>query len=82
VLIIGAGNSGTEIAVDLAEGGAGRVRIAVHTPPNIVRRDINGFPSQLVGIGIQHLPLRLVDLLILALRRATIPDLVVCLSFD
>jgi putative flavoprotein involved in K+ transport len=75
VLIIGAGNSGTEIAVDLAEGGAGRVRIAVRTPPNIVRRDINGFPSQLVGIGIQHLPLRLVDPLILELRRATIPDL-------
>jgi putative flavoprotein involved in K+ transport len=78
VLIIGAGNSGTEIAVDLAEGGAGRVRIAVRTPPNIVRRDIKGFPSQLVGIGIQHLPLGLVDPLILELRRATIPDLAAC----
>ena len=38
VLVVGAGNSGTEIAVDLAEG-AERVRIAVHTPPNILRRD-------------------------------------------
>ncbi len=75
VLIIGAGNSGTEIAVDLAEGGARRVRIAVRTPPNIVRRDTKGFPTQLVGLGIQHLPPRLVDPLILALRRATIPDL-------
>jgi len=75
VLVIGTGNSGTEIAVDLAEGGARRVRIAVRTPPNILRRDIKGFPSQLVGIGIQHLPLRLVDPLILELRRATIPDL-------
>jgi putative flavoprotein involved in K+ transport len=75
VLIIGAGNSGTEIAVDLAEGGASRVRIAIRTPPNIVRRDIKGFPTQLVGLGIQHLPARLVDPLILALRRATVPDL-------
>ena len=75
MLIIGAGNSGTEIAVDLAEGGAGRVRIAVRTPPNIFRRDIKGFPIQLVGIAFQHLPPRLLDSLILALRRATIPDL-------
>jgi putative flavoprotein involved in K+ transport len=75
VLIVGAGNSGAEIAVDLAEGGAGRVWIAVRTPPNIVRRDTKGFPTQLVGIGIQHLPPRLIDPVILALRRATSPDL-------
>ena len=75
VLVVGAGNSGTEIAVDLAEGGAGRVRVAVRTPPNIFRRDTKGFPTQLVGIVFQHLPSRLLDPLILALRRATIPDL-------
>jgi putative flavoprotein involved in K+ transport len=50
MLIIGVGNSGTEIAVDLVEGGAGRVRVAVRTPPNIFRRDTQGFPTQLVGI--------------------------------
>lgn len=75
MLIIGVGNSGTEIAVDLVEGGAGRVRVAVRTPPNIFRRDTKGFPTQLVGIAFQHLPPRLLDPLILALRRATIPDL-------
>ena len=75
VLIIGAGNSGTEIAVDLADGGAGRVRVAVRTPPNIFRRDTKGFPTQLIGIVFQHLPPRLLDPLILGLRRATIPDL-------
>ena len=75
MLIIGVGNSGTEIAVDLVEGGAGRVRVAVRTPPNIFRRDTKGFPTQLVGIAIQHLPPRLLDPIILALRRATIPDL-------
>ena len=75
VLVVGAGNSGTEIAVDLAEGGAGRVRVAVRTPPNIFRRDTKGFPTQLIAIAFQHLPPRLLDPLILALRRATIPDL-------
>jgi putative flavoprotein involved in K+ transport len=75
VLIVGAGNSGTEIAVDLAEGGARRVRIAVRTPPNILRRDVKGFPIQLLGIVFRRLPPRLLDPLILALERATIPDL-------
>ena len=75
VLIVGAGNSGTEIAVDLAEGGARRVRIAIRTPPNILRRDVKGFPIQLLGIVFRRLPPRLLDSLILVLRRATLPDL-------
>jgi putative flavoprotein involved in K+ transport len=74
VLVVGAGNSGTEIAVDLAQGGARRVRIAVHTPPNILRRDVKGFPIQLLGIVFRRLPPRLLDPLILGLERVTIPD--------
>jgi putative flavoprotein involved in K+ transport len=69
---------GTEIAVDLAEGGAARVRIAVRTPPNILRRDVKGFPIQLLGIVFRRLPPRLLDPLILVLERATIPDLSAC----
>jgi cation diffusion facilitator CzcD-associated flavoprotein CzcO len=38
VLVVGPGSSGMEIAHDLVEGGAGRVRIAVRTPPNILIR--------------------------------------------
>jgi putative flavoprotein involved in K+ transport len=75
VLVVGAGNSGSEIAVDLVEGGAARVRIAVRTPPNIVRRDTLGFPSQLLGIVLQRLPAGMVDPVAAVLRRATIPDL-------
>jgi cation diffusion facilitator CzcD-associated flavoprotein CzcO len=78
VLVVGAGNSGTEIAVDLADGGARRVRIAVRTPPNILRRDTKGFPTQLVGIAFQRMPSRLLDPMIGLLRRATIPDLSAC----
>jgi len=75
VLVVGAGNSGTEIAVDLAEGGARRVRIAVRTPPNILRRDTKGFPTQLVGIAFRGVPSGLLDPMFGLLRRATIPDL-------
>jgi putative flavoprotein involved in K+ transport len=78
VLIVGAGNSGTEIAVDLVEGGARRVRIAVRTPPNILRRDVKGFPIQLLGIVFRRLPPRVLDPLFFGLERATIPDLSAC----
>jgi putative flavoprotein involved in K+ transport len=38
VLVVGAGCSGMEIAYDVLEGGAERVRMAVRTPPNMIRR--------------------------------------------
>jgi putative flavoprotein involved in K+ transport len=75
VLVVGAGNSGTEIAVDLAEGGAARVRVAVRTPPMIVRRDTKGFPTQLLGIAFGRLPAPVLDPVARALRRVTLPDL-------
>ncbi len=75
VLVVGAGNSGAEIAVDLAEGGAADVSLAVRTPPSIVRRDTLGFPSQLLGIASMHLPPPLVDRIAAGLRRASFPDL-------
>lgn len=43
VLVVGIGNTGAEIAADLAEGGASRVRIAVRTVPHIVRRSTAGW---------------------------------------
>jgi putative flavoprotein involved in K+ transport len=75
VLVVGAGNSAAEIAVDLAEGGAGAVRLSVRTPPHIVRRDRLGVPSQALGIAMTKLPPRWVNALALWLRRHTIPDL-------
>jgi cation diffusion facilitator CzcD-associated flavoprotein CzcO len=38
VLVVGPGCSGMEIAYDLTEGGARRVRLAVRTPPNMLVR--------------------------------------------
>ena len=40
VLVVGAGNTGAEIAADLAENGARRVWLSVRTPPNIVPRQL------------------------------------------
>ena len=75
VLVVGTGNSGAEIAVDLAEGGAGRVALAVRTPPHITRRDSLGIPAQALGITLGHLPPNLAGALAAGLRRVTIPDL-------
>jgi putative flavoprotein involved in K+ transport len=75
VLVVGAGNSGAEIAVDLADGGAAEVLLSVRTPPSIVRRDTLGFPSQLLGIVSMHLPVPIVDRIGATMRRLSIPDL-------
>ena len=75
VLVVGAGNTGAEIAVDLVEGGARTVRLAVRTPPNIVRREIGGLPTQAVSMLVRHVPPPVVDRMIRAVQRATVPDL-------
>jgi putative flavoprotein involved in K+ transport len=75
VLVVGAGNSAAEIAVDLADGGAASVQLSVRTPPHIVRRDRFGIPSQAVGILMSKLPPKWINPIAMWLRRRTIPDL-------
>jgi putative flavoprotein involved in K+ transport len=75
VLVVGVGNTGAEIAVDLAEGGAARVLLAVRTAPHIVRRSTLGWPAQLTGILCRRLPVGLVDRLAVPLGRLSVPDL-------
>jgi lysine/ornithine N-monooxygenase len=75
VLVVGSGNTGAEIAVDLVEGGARRVRLAVRTPPNIVRREVGGTPNQVLTLGLRHMPPRVVDAVARLARRVTIGDL-------
>jgi putative flavoprotein involved in K+ transport len=75
VLVVGTGNSGAEIAVDLVEGGASEVLLAVRSAPHIVRRDTLGFPSQVLGIATARLPVSAVDAIARNLRRVSIPDL-------
>ncbi|MGX1671439.1 flavin-containing monooxygenase [Streptomyces sp. NPDC055400] len=75
VLVVGVGNTGAEIAVDLAEGGASRVRLAVRTAPHIVRRSTAGWPAQRTGILCRRLPVALVDRLARPMARLSVPDL-------
>lgn len=76
VLVVGAGNSGAELAVDLVEHGAARVRVSVRTPPNVVRRTLAGaIPTQLVSIALRPLPLPVSDALARAAARLTVGDL-------
>ncbi|SDN90745.1 putative flavoprotein involved in K+ transport [Actinacidiphila guanduensis] len=75
VLVVGVGNTGAEISVDLAEGGAGRVRLAVRTPPHIMRRSTAGWPAQATAIMVRRLPTGLVDRLAPYVERVSVPDL-------
>jgi hypothetical protein len=75
VLVVGSGNTGAEIAVDLVEHGAARVRMAVRTPPNIVLRETNGVPSQVTGLLMRRLPPKIGDPLAAATRKLVIGDL-------
>ncbi|MEU1467364.1 NAD(P)/FAD-dependent oxidoreductase [Streptomyces sp. NPDC005761] len=75
VLVVGVGNTGAEIAVDLMEGGASRVRLAVRTVPHIVRRSTAGWPAQATGILVRRLPVALVDRAGGLMARVAVPDL-------
>ncbi|MFL5993274.1 MAG: flavin-containing monooxygenase [Streptomyces sp.] len=73
VLVVGAGNSGTEIAGALAGAGAERVRIAVRTPPNILPRSSARWHA--VGRLTEVLPLAWRDRTSLLTQRLAVPDL-------
>ena len=75
VLVVGSGNTGAEIAADLVEHGAARVRMAVRTPPNIVLRETNGVPSQVTGLLMRHMPTKIGDRLAALTRKLVIGDL-------
>ena len=75
VLVVGAGSSAMEIAADLAYGGASRVRLAVRTQPNLLRRSIFGVPGDLVTATLFRLPSRRADRIDRVLRRLTIGSL-------
>ncbi|MHB8572915.1 MAG: flavin-containing monooxygenase [Candidatus Dormibacteria bacterium] len=75
VLVVGAGNSGTEIAQDLAETGAAQVWLSVRTPPNIARRDRFGIPSQLLAAAMSGMSPDAFDRVARINRKLTLPDL-------
>lgn len=61
VLVVSAGNTGSEVAYELIENGAARVRTAMRTPPNIFPREWHGIPLALTVRYADSMPLRLTD---------------------
>jgi putative flavoprotein involved in K+ transport len=75
VLIVGPGCSGMEIAYDLAEGGASRVRVAIRTQPNIILRQAGPLPGEVPATLMYRLPPQIGDRQTRLIRRLTIGDL-------
>ncbi|WES63121.1 NAD(P)/FAD-dependent oxidoreductase [Microbacter sp. GSS18] len=75
VLVVGAGNTGAEIAADLAEQGAAEVLLSIRTPPNVIPRQVGPFPTTLLAVPMDVLPAWLVDPANRLLQKATLGDL-------
>jgi cation diffusion facilitator CzcD-associated flavoprotein CzcO len=74
VLVVGFGNSGGEIALDLAEAGVD-VALAVRGPVQVLPRDLLGFPILSWAILYRRLPARLVDLMNAPILRLAVGDI-------
>lgn len=75
VLVVGAGNSGAEIATDIAENHGAFVALSIRTPPAIVPRDPFGMPVQRTGIMLSFLPSSIADRLGRLTSRLVLGDL-------
>ncbi len=73
-LVVGCGNSGAEIALDLAEHEV-EVGMVVRGPVHVVPRDLLGRPAQATNIALSRLPLALRDALSGAVLRLAVGDL-------
>lgn len=75
VLVVGAGNSGLDIASHLVMAGA-RVTVSMRTPPNLASRELFGVPGQPLLVYVcDHIPHRLADLMFSLVQRLTFGDL-------
>lgn len=75
VLVVGPGCSGMEIAYELTEDGAARVRLAVRTPPSLILRQLAGMPNDIPSRAILKLPTRLGDRQARLIERLAVGDL-------
>ena len=74
VLVVGFGNSGGEIAIDLWEHGA-RVSLSVRSAVNVIPRELLGIPILSISILLSKLPTRLADAIDAPILRLAIGDL-------
>lgn len=69
VLVVGAGNSAADIAVQLAGDGACKVWLAVRTPPHLVRRAVGPIPSDIFLELFARVPASTIDPLMAYFNR-------------
>jgi indole-3-pyruvate monooxygenase len=74
VLVVGFGNSGGEIAIDLWEHGA-KPSMSVRNPVKIIPRDLLGLPVLAIAIPLRQLPYRIADALTAPIIRLKFGDL-------
>ncbi|HEX2213512.1 MAG TPA: NAD(P)-binding domain-containing protein, partial [Mycobacterium sp.] len=75
VVVAGAGNSATDIALQLSDGVARRVRMAVRTPPHLVPRSAAGIPVDAFSAAFERLPVPVLDRAAALMRRVWFGDL-------
>lgn len=73
-LVMGCGNSGAEIALDLAEQGV-EVAMVVRGPVHVIPRDMFGRPTQHTNVLLSHLPLGLRDAIAVTIVGLVVGDL-------
>jgi NADPH-dependent 2,4-dienoyl-CoA reductase/sulfur reductase-like enzyme len=74
VLVVGLGNSGGEIAIDLHEHGA-KPTVAVRSPVNVIPRELFGLPILLASALFRPFPARVADAMGAPLLALTIGDI-------
>lgn len=75
VLVVGMGNTGAEIALDLAENGATSTTIAVRGAVNMVPLELRGRPTQLTALMLAKLPNWIGDRIGSLVRKITMGDM-------
>ena len=74
VLVVGFGNSGAEIALDLAEHGVS-CAVAVRGKVNVIPRELFGIPIVVFSLALRPLPTRVADRMTTLTRRLAIGNL-------
>lgn len=74
VLVIGMGNTGAELAIDLHENEAIPF-ISARGPVNVVLRDFNGKPTQYTAIKLQKFPTWFNDFIAVTIQKIMVGDL-------
>jgi cation diffusion facilitator CzcD-associated flavoprotein CzcO len=75
VLVVGSGNSAVDIALQLSDSVAQRVRMAVRTPPHLVPRSAAGIPVDAFSPLFSHLPVPVLDHAAAVMQRLRFGDL-------